>query len=102
MSQQRDRRIVTELLDQPHIKGRRVTVLHVFKQVHDRGLSPEAVADRLEVDIADVHRALAYYHEHPDEMAAVRQRRRERADEFEDLEAIPEDVDLPDPPDDSP
>jgi uncharacterized protein (DUF433 family) len=38
-----------------------VTVLHVHERVEGRGLRPETVADRLNLDIADVYDALAYY-----------------------------------------
>jgi uncharacterized protein (DUF433 family) len=74
MSQQ-SARIVREVHDEPHIKGRRVTVRHIYGRVHERGLQPETVANRLDLDIADVYRALAYYHEHPDEMAEVERQR---------------------------
>jgi len=76
MSQQ-SARIVREVHDEPHIEGRRVTVRHIYGRVHERGLRPETVADRLDLDIADVYRALAYYHEHPEEMADVERQRDE-------------------------
>ena len=76
MSQQ-SARIVREVHDEPHIEGRRVTVRHIYGRVHERGLRPETVADRLDLDIADVYRALAYYHEHPEEMAEVQRQREE-------------------------
>ena len=76
MSQQ-SVRIVREVHDEPHIKGRRVTVRHIYGRVHERGLLPETVANRLDLDIADVYRALAYYHEHPEEMAEVERQREE-------------------------
>jgi uncharacterized protein (DUF433 family) len=62
---------------EPHIEGRRVTVLHLYEQVEGRGCSPRTVAARHDLDIADVYRALAYYHEHPKEMSDVRNRREE-------------------------
>ena len=76
MAQQTDR-IVQEVHDEPHIEGSRVSVRHIYKRVHERGLRPETVADRLNLDIADVYHALAYYHDHPEEMAAVERRREE-------------------------
>ncbi len=48
------------------------------------GLSPRTVADRHDLAIADVYRALAYYHEHPDEMAAIRTRRERTLEEASD------------------
>jgi len=69
------RRIVRELHDEPHLEGRRITVQFVKTQVEDRGLKPRTVADRHAVDVADIYRALTYYHDHPDEMHTVEQQR---------------------------
>jgi uncharacterized protein (DUF433 family) len=76
MSQQ-SARIVQEVHDEPHIAGSRITVRHIYDRVHERGLRPETVAERHNLDIADVYRALAYYHEHPEEMREVERRRDE-------------------------
>ena len=76
MSQQ-STRIVQEVHDEPHIEGSRITVRHVYERVHGRGLRPETVAERYNLDIADVYHALAYYHEHPEEMREVERRRDE-------------------------
>ena len=76
MSQQ-SARIVQEVHDEPHIEGSRITVRHVYERVHGRGLRPETVAERYNLDIADVYYALAYYHEHPKEMREVERRRDE-------------------------
>jgi uncharacterized protein (DUF433 family) len=82
MSQQRDGRIVQELMSVPHIEGRRVDVLTIYDYVEERGLDPMTVADRLDLDVADVHRALAYYYDHPGEMTRLRREREEAAEEF--------------------
>ena len=74
---QRSARIVQEVHDEPHIEGSRITVRHVYERVHERGLRPETVAERYNLDIADVYHALAYYHEHPEEMREVERRRDE-------------------------
>jgi len=85
--------IVEELMDEPHVEGRRVSVRHIHERVEGRGLEPGTVADRLELDVADVYRALAYYHDHPTEMAAARQRREQSFDEHRDGAVTgPEDV----------
>jgi len=68
-------RIVQAKMSQPHIAGRRISVLHVYERVEGRGLQPRTVADRLDLDIADVYHALAYYHDHPEEMEAIREER---------------------------
>lgn len=59
----------------PRIDGRRIGVHHVAKRVIDAGEAPEQVAADFDLDIADVHRALAYYYDHPDEMRTVRAER---------------------------
>ncbi len=85
---QQSARIVREVHDEPHIKGSRVSVRHIYKRVHERGLRPETVADRLNLDIADVYHALAYYHDHPDEMAEVERQRQEAIDAARDKTTI--------------
>jgi len=75
---QQSARIVREVHDEPHIKGSRITVRHIYERVHGRELRPKAVTQRHGLDLADVYHALAYYHDHPEEMAKV-ERQRERA-----------------------
>lgn len=71
-------RIVTDVHDEPHIEGRRVTVRRIQGLVEGAGKSAEEVANQLDVDVADVYGALQYYHSHPDEMVAVERQRVER------------------------
>jgi uncharacterized protein (DUF433 family) len=61
----------------PRIEGHRISVLQVAEMVLDGGRSPEYVADQLGISLAEVHTALAYYYEHPDEMEAIRERHEE-------------------------
>jgi uncharacterized protein (DUF433 family) len=68
----------SEIHDEPHVRGRRITVSYIHSRVEDRGLRPETVADRHDLSLSEVYHALAYYHDHPEEMAAV-QRQREQA-----------------------
>ncbi|WP_254838815.1 DUF433 domain-containing protein [Natronomonas marina] len=70
--------ITTELHDEPHIEGRRVTVRRIQGLVEEAGKPAEEVAERFDLDIASVYAALQYYHTHPDEMEAAERRRRER------------------------
>ena len=72
--------------DEPHVEGSRVTVLHIHERVENRGLRPETVAERLNLDLADVYDALAYYHRNPAEMQAVEEHRKTVAEESETLE----------------
>jgi uncharacterized protein (DUF433 family) len=76
----------SDIHDEPHIQGSRVTVQHIYERVEGRGLRPETVADRLNLDIADVYEALAYYHRHPEEMQAIEAHRQGVAEESETLE----------------
>ena len=82
----------SELHDEPHIEGRRLTVRFVHDRVEGRGLDPGTVADRHDLDVADVYQALAYYHDHPEEMSDVDRRRRETIEQHEDELVAPEDV----------
>jgi uncharacterized protein (DUF433 family) len=68
----------SEIHDEPHIRGSRVTVRDVQQRVEERGESPVRVAERLHLDVAAVYEALAYYHGNPEEMRTV-ERRHERA-----------------------
>jgi len=81
---QASRRIVTaedsSIHDEPHVSGRRITVRFVHERVEDGDLRPREFAERYDLDLADVYHALAYYHDHPEEMARVEQRRAETID----------------------
>lgn len=84
-------RIVEEVHDEPHIEGRRITVRFVQQQVEERGIEPAVVADRYDLDLADVYRALAYYHDHPTRMRAVERDREHVIEEHrDDVAAGPE------------
>jgi uncharacterized protein (DUF433 family) len=74
----------SEIHDEPHVEGSRLTVRFLREQVETRGLSPASVADRYGISLADVYAALAYYHRNPDEMDAVEKRREERIADAED------------------
>jgi uncharacterized protein (DUF433 family) len=74
----------TALHDEPHIEGSHITVRFVHKRIEESGLQPETLADRHDLALADVYHALAYYHDHPEEMRRVERLRaieenRERA-----------------------
>ena len=56
----------------PRIEDTRVGVLHVYELVAEGDHEPVDVADQLALSLAEVYSALAYYHEHPDEMREVR------------------------------
>lgn len=62
----------------PRIKGRRISVDFLYQRVEEAGIDPHEVAEQHDLNVADVYRALAYYHEHPEEMAAIEAQREER------------------------
>ena len=93
MSERESRRIAHELMSEPHIRGRRVSVRQVYALVEERDEDPEAVADRYDLDIADVYHALAYYHDHPREMHTVEQNGEGAMEDFRESIDRPEGVD---------
>lgn len=92
MARQGTRRIERELLDEPHVSGRRVSVRQIHGLVTGRDTDPESVADRYDLDVADVYHALAYYHDHPREMSAVEAARDADAETLRKAIDRPEDV----------
>jgi len=93
MSEGDSRRIARDLISEPHVRGRRISVRQVYALVEERGEDPEAVADRYDLDVADVYHALAYYHDHPREMREVEQEREDAIADFRKSIARPEGVD---------
>jgi uncharacterized protein (DUF433 family) len=93
MSEGESRRIAHELMSEPHIRGRRISVRQVYALVEERGEDPEAVADRYDLDVADVYHALAYYHDHPREMRDVKEEREDAIADFRESIGRPEGVD---------
>jgi uncharacterized protein (DUF433 family) len=67
----------SDVHDEPHVDGRRLTVRFIRDRVDGRGFDPGTVAFRHDLDVADVYQALAYYHDHPEAMAKAERRRRE-------------------------
>lgn len=64
---------------EPRIEGTRIGVRHVAGKVVDRGVSPAYVADQLDLTMASVYEALAYYYDSIEEM---RELERENTDAF--------------------
>ena len=81
--EQKSRKIVRDedvMGGEPRVEGTRVTVLQISDSVKGRGLEAETVAERHGIAVADVYRALTYYHENPDVIEEVLDER-ERAEE---------------------
>ncbi len=70
----------SDIHDEPHIAGSRVTVRSVHERIEEGDLDPETFADRHNLDLADVYRALAYYHDHPAVMRRVERQRQQAID----------------------
>jgi len=73
----------------PRIDGTRVGVLHVYELAIAGGHPPADVADQLELSLGQVYSALAYYHEHPEEMREVRRDHEEAAAELAETALSP-------------
>ena len=56
---------------EPRIEGTRVGVRHVVTIVLDGGRTAAYVADQLDISLAQVHTALAYYYANPEEVRAA-------------------------------
>ena len=93
MAERDTRRVDRELMGEPHVAGRRVSVRQVLALVEERGVDPETVADRYDLDVADVYHSLAYYHDHPREMRDVVAEREAAMETVRASIDRPEDVD---------
>jgi uncharacterized protein (DUF433 family) len=91
MSQQ-ETRIVRDILDEPHINGRRIPVLTIAERVEGRGLKPQTVADRHDLTVSEVYAALLYYHDHPREFEKLRREREQIMADVEDEITRPEGI----------
>lgn len=61
----------------PRIEGTRIGVHHIARRIIDGDEEPAVVASDYDLSLADIHRALTYYYDHPDEMRQIRRERRE-------------------------
>ncbi len=74
----------------PRIEGRRISVFQVGEMYVEAGDAPEEIADQLDLSLAEVHAALAYYYEHPDEMEATRAAREDLVERLRGRSKAPE------------
>ena len=93
MAERDTRRIARDLMSEPHVRGRRISVRQVYALVEEHGEDPEAVANRYDLDVADVYHALAYYHDHPREMREVEDERADAVESFRETVERPGSVD---------
>lgn len=93
MAERESTRIAQDLLSEPHIRRRRISVRQVYALVEEAGEDPEAVDDRYGLDIADVNHALAHYEDHPKEICEVETKREETSLEITESIERPEGAD---------
>ncbi|QLH76847.1 DUF433 domain-containing protein [Halosimplex rubrum] len=76
----------------PRLEGHRISVLQIADMVLDAGHSPEYVADQLGISLSDVHMALSYYYDNPDEMDEIRDRNERLEDQLREQAITPDHV----------
>jgi len=80
--------VAENLLNEPHVEGRRISVLQLRDRVEEVNDTPKAVAEDYDLDLAAVYQALAYYHTHPEKMQRVRDARKKNTGALrEEIEA---------------
>jgi uncharacterized protein (DUF433 family) len=62
---------------EPRIAETRIGVLDIAELVLDGGYTPADIADQLDLEVAAVYHALAYYHDHAERMRELRRERSE-------------------------
>lgn len=78
----------SEIHDEPHVAGSRVTVRRIHARVEQLGHDPSTVAEEQGLSVGDVYDALAYYHRNPEEMRRVEARHREAVSEAESRSSL--------------
>lgn len=74
------------------LPGVEISVRQVSALVEERDVDPGAVADRFNIDVADVYHALAYYQDHLRGMSAVEREREEMFTAFQESIERPDSV----------
>jgi Protein of unknown function (DUF433). len=62
---------------EPRIAETRIGVLDIAELVLDGGYTPADTADQLDLEVAAVYHALAYYHDHAERMRELRREQRD-------------------------
>jgi len=71
----------------PRLAGTRIGVLHVYEQYQD-GETPEAIASKYELSVADIHHALAYVFDNPERIQQLQDEREETIDEIREKRPV--------------
>ena len=75
----------------PRIEGHRVGVYQVYQHYVEAGDAPEEIAASYDLSVAEVHAALAYAFDNPEEMRAI-ETREEVAESSRSTRLTPDDV----------
>lgn len=75
----------------PRIEDHRIGVYHVYQRYVEGEETPEEIATSYGVSIAEVHAALAYAFNNPDEMREIEARNQARYEERETNRVVPDD-----------
>jgi uncharacterized protein (DUF433 family) len=67
-------RIDSTLMDVPHVVGRRISVIQIYRQTTDGGWTYDDLAKDLELDSEDIHAAVEYYEANREEMERLTER----------------------------
>lgn len=67
-------RIDSTLMDIPHVVGRRISVIQLYRQITEGGWTYDELAEDLELDTEDIHAAVEYYEANREEMEILRER----------------------------
>lgn len=71
----------------PRLEGTRIGVIHVFRR-YEAGESPEVIAADYDVSVADVHNALAYAFDNPEEIRAIEEAAREAVERIRETRPV--------------
>jgi len=74
----------------PRIEGTRISVYLVGELVHEQGWDYAEFADAYDLSEPEVDAALEYYDTHPEEMAAIRERKAEVYEQIRAQSRAPE------------
>lgn len=75
--------------EDPRIEGTRISVLQVYELVVEGDNPPSEIADQLELSLAEIHKALAYYYENPDEMREIKKQHKKAIENLKEKSLKP-------------
>jgi uncharacterized protein (DUF433 family) len=67
-------RIDSTLMDIPHVVGRRISVIQLYRQITEGGWTYDELAEELELDTGDIRAAVEYYEANREEMDMLTER----------------------------